>query len=364
MTDSGNTPANNAGPGPIDEDPLEPSSDAATYVEPKAPVTELEMVTLSSMDESMAKAAPGGAGAPVAAQSEFKLVFRRFIKHKAAMGGVVLLLFIVLLAFTSIGIGFIPGWWKHAYTTFEPKLTNGGAPTLKLWPPSLGDHPFGQDSSGRDYFALTMRGMQQSIIIALLVGLVATATGTIIGALAGYFRGWVEAILMRLTDVMITIPLIAVAAVVLKLGGGGIVFLGLCLGLLTWTGLARIVRGEFLSLREKEFVDAARSVGASSGRIIFRHILPNTIGVIIVSATLAISGAILLETALSFLGFGVKAPDTSLGLLLEGNRQAMDTRPYLFWWPGLFIVAISLAINFIGDGLRDAFDPRATRFKA
>ena len=110
------------------------------------------------------------------------------------------------------------------------------------------------------------------------------------------------------------------------------------LGLVTWTSLARIVRGEFLSLREKEFVDAARSVGASSRRIIFRHILPNTIGVITVSATLAISGAILLETALSFLNFGVKSPDISLGLLLQQYRQAMDVRPYLFWWPGVFIV--------------------------
>src|SRR5690606_36971854 len=126
-------------------------------------------------------------------------------------------------------------------------------------------------------------------------GLVATALGTLIGALAGYFRGWLESVLMRLTDVIITLPLLAVAAVVgSKFGGQGVIFLAVFLGLLTWTGLARIVRGEFLSLREREFVEAARSIGASSGRIIFRHILPNTIGVIVVSATLAISSAILL----------------------------------------------------------------------
>ncbi len=329
------------------------------------PDVEREQIQFATTDLDLSRAAEEVPGAITTAQSETRLVFRRFVRHKAAMAGLVVLILVVVVAFSSIGIGPIPGWWKHSFRTFAPSLTDGGAPTLTLWPFSLGDHPFGQDTAGRDYFALTMRGLQQSITIAVLVGLVATVVGTVIGALAGYFRGWIESVLMRITDVMITIPLIAVAAVVGNIfGGGGILFLGLFLGLLTWTGLARIVRGEFLSLREREFVDAARSVGASSGRIIFRHILPNTIGVIIVSATLAVSSAILLETALSFLGFGVKAPDTSLGLLLENNRQAMGVRPYLFWWPGMFIVLISLAINFVGDGLRDAFDPRQNRSKA
>jgi ABC-type dipeptide/oligopeptide/nickel transport system permease subunit len=349
-------------------DPLEPDAVPlgvpAAAGQPHVPETERQMTSLVALDTEVAGPAVA-AGAVTASQSELKLVLRRFLRHRAAMAGLVVLAFIVVLAFSSIGWGPIPGWWKQDYLTFEPQLTDGGRPTLQVWPFSLGDHPFGQDTSGRDYFALVMRGMQQSIIIALLVGLVSTAIGTVVGALAGYYRGWTEGVLMRITDVLITIPLIAVAAVVVnKIGGGGILVMGVFLGLLTWTGLARIVRGEFLSLREREFVDAARSVGASSPRIIFRHILPNTIGVITVSATLAISGAILLETSLSFLGFGVKAPDTSLGLLLQINRQAMDSRPYLFWWPALFIVVISLAINFIGDGLRDAFDPKQTRSKA
>ena len=135
-------------------------------------------------------------------------------------------------------------------------------------------------------------------------------------------------------------------------------------GLVTWTGLARLVRGEFLSLREKEFVEAARAMGAGSARIIFRHILPNVLGVIIVSATLAIASAILLETAISYLGFGVKAPDTSLGALISEYESAFLTRPWLFWWPGMFIIAIALAVNFIGDGLRDAYDPRQQRVRA
>jgi len=193
---------------------------------------------------------------------------------------------------------------------------------------------------------------------------VSTVLGVVVGALAGYFRGWVESVLMRITDVFLTIPLLLIAAVVGQISGGGVVQLSLLLGLLVWTALARLVRGEFLSLREKEFVEAARAMGASSARIIFRHILPNALGTIIVNATLTIASAIILETVLSFLGFGVQSPDTSLGKLISDYQGAFQTRPWLFWWPGLFIVAIALSVNFIGDGLRDAFDPKQTRVRA
>ena len=131
--------------------------------------------------------------------------------------------------------------------------------------------------------------------------------------------------------------------------------------MLLWTTLARLVRGEVLALREREFVEAAKVAGASDFRIVFRHILPNTVGVIVVSATLAMSAIILTEAAISFLGFGVRSPDTSLGLIISNYQSAFATRPWLFWWPGLFIVIIALTINFIGDGLRDAFDPRQRR---
>ncbi|MDM7855655.1 ABC transporter permease [Cellulomonas alba] len=326
---------------------------------------EAQMHRLISADTDVLGVETASADIPVAARSSARTVMMRFFRHKAAMGGLIVLAFIVILVFSSVGIGPIPGWWHQDYRVPQP-LYNGGHPTLQLWPFSLGKHPFGQDDIGRDYFALVMTGAQQSIIIAFLVGFVGSAIGTIIGAVAGYFRGWTESVLMRLTDVVITIPLVAIAAVVAKIAQdwGGVWALGLFIGLVTWTGLARIVRGEFLSLREKEFVDAARSIGVPSGRIIFRHILPNTVGVIIVSATLAMSAAILLESALSFLGFGVQPPNTSLGQLIESYRAAMGPRPWLFWWPGLFIVAIALAINFIGDGLRDAFDPRQNRQKA
>jgi ABC-type dipeptide/oligopeptide/nickel transport system permease subunit len=301
------------------------------------------------------------AGQRTAGKSQGQIVRERFLHHRGAMVALALLLGIIALAFTSVGFGPLPGWWQYSYTDQAP-LVNEGRPTLGLFPPSIGPHPFGQDNVGKDYFALTMRGAQQSLIIALLVGLVATAVGTVLGAVAGYFRGRIETVLMRFTDVVITIPLLAIAAALgNRFGASGIVFLGLVIGLAAWTQLARLVRGEFLVLRERDFVAAARISGASHGRIIFKHILPNAVGVIVVSATLTVAAAILLETSLSYLGVGVKSPDTSLGLLISEYQSAFTTRPWLFWWPGLFIIAIALCANFIGDGLRDAFDPRQRR---
>ena len=289
--------------------------------------------------------------------SQGQLVRRRFFRHKGAMISLTMLILIILLAFTSIGIGPIPGWWDKNYVDTYP-IVNAAKPTLQLWPFSIGEHPFGQNTIGKDYFALVMKGAQQSLFIAFMVGLLATFIGTTVGAVAGYYRGFAEALLMRVTDLFIIIPTLVLAAVLGRMAGSNIFLLALVLGLVSWTGLARLVRGEVLSLREREFVAAARAVGTPAPRIVVRHILPNALGTIVVNATLLISAAILLETALSFLGFGVKAPDTSLGLLVSEFQNALSTRPWLFWWPGMFILAIALCVNFIGDGLRDAFDPR------
>lgn len=291
--------------------------------------------------------------------SQGQLVRRRFVRHKGAIASLVMLIFITVIAFTSIGYGLIPSWWDKGYVQTNAPV-DGGRPSMQLWPLQFGEHPFGQDTIGKDYFALTMRGTQRSLIIAFIVGLVSTMIGTAIGAIAGFYRGWVEAILMRMTDLFIVIPLLVLAAVFGQYAGG-IWSLAFLLSVLTWTGLARLVRGEVLSLREREFVTAAEAIGTGSGRIIFRHILPNTIGTIIVSATLAIAATILLESALSFLGWGVQAPDTSLGLLISDYQNAFMTRPWLFWWPGMMILGIALSVNFLGDGLRDAFDPRQNR---
>ncbi len=302
------------------------------------------------------------AGIEVAGLSQGQIVRKRFLRHRAALVSMIVLAFIIVMAFTSVGtqIGTFRtgGWWMFSWDS-TPPVIDGGRPTLSLWPFTIGEHPFGQDEVGRDIFALVMRGTQQSLMIMVIVGLLATVIGTVIGAVSGFYRGARDTVLMRFTDIVLTIPVIVIGAVLgRRFGIQGAPVLALILGLVLWTAMARLVRGEFLSLREREFVDAARVAGASDFRIMFKHMLPNAVGVIIVNATLLMAAAILLETALSFLGYGVQAPDTSLGKIISENQAAFATRPWLFWWPGVFIIAIALCINFIGDGLRDAFDPR------
>ena len=293
-----------------------------------------------------------------------RIVFRRFLRHRAAIISLILLIFVIVLSFSSIGLHIFGldtgGWWIWNFDQV-PAIVNGGAPTLSFTPFQFGLHPFGQDSVGHDMFAMVMRGIQQSLMIVFVTGIVSTFIGAVLGAVAGYFGGLTDSLLMRLTDMVIIVPLLLLAAIVGRGINGPSVILALVLGLLVWTTLARLVRGEVLALREREFVDAARVAGAGSLRIMFKHILPNTVGVIVVSATLTMSATILLETAISYLGFGVHAPDVSLGLLISNYQTAFTTRPWLFWWPGVFIVIIALTINFIGDGLRDAFDPRQRR---
>lgn len=317
--------------------------------------------------------------------SQRQIITKRFIKHKAAMGSLIGLISIILFVFSAAGlnIGYkdfnisTPGWWKYSITDIDPEgaiasTCRGGVtgcPTLDLIPSfvdgdgvQIGEHPFGTDIIGTDYFALVMRGAQQSILVMLVVGLLGVSIGTTIGAIAGYFGGIVDAVLMRITDMFLVTPTIIIGAVIgYRFGNLGVLPLALLLGFFAWMGLARFVRTEFLTLREREFVDAARVAGASDLRIIFKHILPNAIGVIIVSGTLLMSGAILAETALSFLGFGVQPPDVSLGLLISEYQDTFTISPWLFWWPGALIVSIALCVNFIGDGLRDAFDPRQRR---
>jgi ABC-type dipeptide/oligopeptide/nickel transport system permease subunit len=289
--------------------------------------------------------------------SQGQIVRRRFFRHKGAVIAMVVLAVIIVLSTTSVGVTIgdlrTPGWWPYTWSQLND-IVNRTAPSL--------EHPFGQDEVGRDIFAVVMRGAQQSLMVMVIAGVIATCIGTLIGSLSGYYRKAVDSVLMRFTDIIITIPLIVIGAVLGRAFGSlGSAVLGIVIGLFSWTSLARLVRAEFLSLREREFVDAARVAGARDRRIIFRHILPNAVGVIIVNSTLLMAAAILLETALSYLGFGVQSPDTSLGKIISDNQAAFATRPWLFWWPGLFIVAIALCINFIGDGLRDAFDPRQKR---
>lgn len=299
----------------------------------------------------------------VKARTQWQLVSRRFFRHRLAMGSLAVFIAVVLLAYIGLPL------WKHPFDQ-SGTLVNGGKPTLDLIPwldgdgVMVGDHPFGQDNIGRDYYAVTLRGAQQSILIAVTAGFLATTVGTIVGALSGYYRGAVDTTLMRFVDVLFTVPLLLVAAVLGRRFDSSSVFVtALIIAALAWLTTSRVIRAEFMSLREKEFVEAARALGASNRRIIWKHIIPNVVGSIIVTGTLLISAAILIETALSFLGLGVSGSDWSLGKQVSTYQTAFNVRPWLFWWPGMFIIVIALTVNFIGDGLRDAFDPKQTRVR-
>lgn len=286
----------------------------------------------------------------VAARSQWRTIARRFLRHRPAMISLALLTVIALFVF------FFPLFWEWTLTKRD-KASLSKAPS---W-----NHPLGTDELGKDGLTRVMRGTQRSLEIAAIASLLITVIGVFLGSIAGYFRGWLDAIIMRFTDLMLTIPLLIIVAVAsVRYEGAPWYIIPLLFGLFGWTSLARIVRAEFMSLREKEFVEAARAVGAKDKRIIFRHILPNIAGPIIVSATLSIAGAMITETALSFLGLGVQPPEVSLGYLIQSGLTAFTTRPWLFWFPSGTIIVICLCVNFIGDGLRDAFDPKQNRIKA
>jgi peptide/nickel transport system permease protein len=287
----------------------------------------------------------------VEARSQWKMVLRRFLSHKLAVGSLLVLIVVVLLSL------FGGRYWTYGYAEISDEFSS---------PPSF-KHPFGTDGIGHDTFAQVLRGAQRSVTIALLVAFLSTTFGTVLGAIAGYYRGVVDNVLMRITDLVLTVPSLAVYALLANRFANrtnGWIFLSFVIAGLVWTQIARVVRGVFLSLREKEFVEAARALGAGNRRIIFRHLLPNAVGPIIVNATVTVAIAILTETALSYLGLGVRLPDTSLGLLVSEGAQAAETRPWLFYFPGFFIIVIALTVNFVGDGLRDAFDPTQNKVRA
>lgn len=283
-------------------------------------------------------------GLAVEGRSQLQMVVRRFLHHRLAVGS--LILFIAMLLFSTVGAAL----WHYNYATITNQYATG---------PDLA-HPFGTDTIGHDMMAQVMEGISTSIKTALLVGLFSTILGAVIGAVAGYYGRWADAVLMRFTDLVLIFPLIAILLVVAnaasKLANNWFP-VAVILSLLLWTVMARLVRGTFLSLREKEFVEAQWAIGSSDVRIIFRHLIPNARGPIIVNATLTVGGAMLIESALSFLGLGIQPPQVSLGDLIAAGQDAATTLPWLFVFPAVFLVLIILCINFIGDGLRDALDP-------
>jgi peptide/nickel transport system permease protein len=300
-------------------------------------------------------AGPGGSaeGAVVpprigAPDGPLRAAVRRFATNRAAVVGLVVFVLLVLLAFVGRRL------WRYDYDDLT------GAYSA---PPSSA-HPFGTDASSHDLFAQVLRGTARSIEVAVVVAVLSTAIGTIVGAVAGYCRGLVDGTLMRMVDVVLTLPLYAVAALLGHQVGSdakGWLAIALVLALLLWAPVARVVRGVTLGLRELEFLEAARALGAGTRHILLRHVLPNAAGPIIVNATLSVAVAILAETALSYVGFGIQSPDISLGSLVSAAAAASTTRAWLFYFPGLAIVVLVLAVNLIGDGLRDAVAGRGER---
>ena len=281
--------------------------------------------------------------------SQGKLVLRKFLHHKLAMVSAAVLVIIVLVAV------IMPIFWPHAYE-------DASNPSFAR--PS-GAFPLGTTQVGKDMVSQVLRGTQFSLLIAVIVSVVATLIGVMFGSLAGYLRGFADSALSRLTDLFLIIPQIAAAAIMAKVFGHGSWFVVAgVLALFAWMPIARITRAEAMALSQREFVEAAKAAGAGTGRIIFKHLVPNMVGSITVNATLAVAQAVLVEAALSFIGLGVQPPDTSLGRIILENYAQVQNRPWLFFGPFVVLVLISLSINFIGDGLRDAFDPRQRRMKA
>jgi peptide/nickel transport system permease protein len=290
-----------------------------------------------------------------------RLVVRRFFQHRMAVFGLLLLLAIIL--FVTIGAIF----YTEAYA-------NQTAILKKNQPPSA-EHPLGTDQVGRDILARAIYGGQISLLIGIASVVISISVGTAVGLVSGFFGGWIDSILMRLVEALLSIPTLILLLVLssvltrntatLNLLGrelsSTVVIIVLIIGLTTWMPLARIVRSLVLSLKEQEFILAAHAIGVQNRAIITRHVLPNCIAPIVVSATLGIGAAIITEAYLSFLGFGVLPPTATWGNILAPAKDMIGTVWWMWMVPGTLIVATVLAINFIGDGLRDALDPRSTK---
>ena len=276
----------------------------------------------------------------------FQEVARRFFRHKPALISLVVLLVLSVMALAAPVIAPYPYDLQDFTIIGQPQ------------PPSRA-HLMGTDNLGRDTFSRVLYGARVSLAVGLFSALIAATIGTLIGAVAGFYRGWLDSALMRFTDMVLSIPILPMVILLAGILRPSVPLIVLIIGGFGWMGTARLVRGRFLSLRQVEFVEASHALGGSAVRVMFRHILPNALGPIIVATTLAVGGAIMLESALSFLGFGVQPPTPTWGNLLNEAREWLSIAPWLAIFPGLLILITVLAVNFLGDGLRDAFDPKS-----
>jgi peptide/nickel transport system permease protein len=286
-------------------------------------------------------------------ESLTRLTLRRFLRHQVALISIGILSLVILSALLA---------------PLSPYSPTGQNPANDLAPPSV-EHWFGTDDLGRDVFTRTLYGGRISIMVGLLATALSLMVGVVVGAAAGYFGGWIDNVLMRITDAFLSLPslfvLILISTMlrdlpVMQLRNSVWVVI-LVIAVLSWMWPARLVRGEFLSIKSQDFVLAAEATGVGHGRIILRHILPNSVSVIIVHATLTVGYSIILESGLSYLGFGIQPPTPSWGNLLATAQVYALRAPWLMIFPGLMIFVTTLSVNHIGDGLRDALDPRSRR---
>ncbi|RPF50041.1 oligopeptide ABC transporter permease [Aquisalibacillus elongatus] len=293
---------------------------------------------------------PEYSGAPEEkSKSPYQLALRRFMKNKLAVLGVITMIIILFMSISA------PLWTDH-----DPEQTN----TAMIERPPSDEHILGTNSSGQDNWARLLYGSRISLAVGFSTMFVTLVIGILFGSLAGYYGGKVDSILMRFTDLVLALPFLVFALTLMAiLNNVSIPLFILILSILSWPNLTRIIRGSFLSLREQEFVIGAKSIGASNSRIIFRHMIPNTIGPIVVNATLMIAVVIIAEAGLSFIGMGINPPTPTWGNMLNEALSVRILRQHWYTWipPGVAIFITVLAINFIGDGLRDAFDPKSNQ---
>ncbi|MGF6775258.1 oligopeptide transport system permease protein [Paraburkholderia sp. GAS334] len=293
----------------------------------------------------LASAAASAANAAPHSRGPFAVAWLRFLRNRAALAGFVILFLIVIACF--VGPLLLPN---------NPVDSDWGSISLPPTWQSL--HWFGTDELGRDLLARTLVGGRVSLEVGLLGTLVSGFIGIAWGATAGYLGGRVDAVMMRIVDMMYAIPYMLIAILMMTLFGRAFYLVVLTISAFSWLDMARVVRGQTLSLRSREFIDAAKATGVSSRAIIARHIVPNLIGVVVVYATVTVPTIVLTESVLSFLGLGVQEPMTSWGVLIEDGAQKLDSMPWLLLCPAVMLCVTLYCVNFVGDGLRDALDPK------
>jgi peptide/nickel transport system permease protein len=273
----------------------------------------------------------------------WQIAWRRFKKHRVAIiGASVILLFIAVAIFAP----FLTRYEFDQIDLYKRKA----APSFS--------HPLGTDELGHDVFTRLLYAGRISLMVGFTAAFTAAVLGTLVGGMAGFYGRWLDNVLMRVTDVMFSIPDLPVLIILARYMGGSVLGIVLVLSAFGWMGTARLVRGDMLRLRTQDFADAARALGASDTRILFRHLVPNALAPVLVAATLRVGGAILSEAGLSFLGIGIQPPTPSWGNMLQNAQDFIWTTPWLAVWPGAMIFLTVLSFNFLGDGLRDALDPR------